>query len=267
MVKYPILFVLLFFETIVFSQTNPENKLKILFDKLQFAENDDAKDSLNTVISSELEKFISEKDISGLEGIKNLSVLISEDKKVAFFTWPVLYSDFTYKYYGFVRYYETDFNRYAVEKLSDKSETIVNPERQTLNPENWYGAFYYKLIYKRYKKNKQYVLLGWDGNDDLTTKKTVDIFYIDENGEPAFGKDVFESEDGIKKRLIFEYKEGISMSLRYDKKKDMIIWDHLSPSQPELTGHYEYYGPDLTFDALKFEKGIWKYIPDIDLSK
>ncbi len=246
---------------------NEIDYIKILFDKLEFAKDDNAKDSINSIISYKLENFISEKDLAELQGIKNLSVLISDDKKTGIVTWPVLYSDFTFKYFGFVRYYEIDFGRFTVEKLNDKSENIVNPERQILNANNWYGAFYYKMIYKKYKKKKIYVLLGWDGNNDLSNRKIVDVFYLNENEEPTFGKEIFESENGIKDRLIFEYREGIAMNLNYDKKKDIIIWDHLSPSSPELKGHYEYYGPDLTFDALKFEEGIWKYIPDIDLSK
>ncbi len=182
-------------------------------------------------------------------------------------SWPILYSDNTFRYFGFVRYYEPDFGRFSVERLIDKSGKTVNPERQILNPENWYGAFYYKIIYKKYKRRKIYVLLGWDGNNDLTNRKIIDVFYLNADNEPTFGKEIFEYEDGMKDRLIFEYREGIAMNLSYDKKKDLIIWDHLSPSKPELKGHYEYYGPDLTFDALKFEEGIWKYIPDIDLSK
>ncbi len=267
--QYVLIFTVILSGNFIYSQNNTGelNNLKILFEKLKFAKNDTSRDSVNTIISSDLKNFIADNDISVLQEIKNLSVLISEDKKVSILTWPVLYSDFNYKYYGFVRYYETDFGRYALEELKDNSDKIVNPERQILNNENWYGAFYYKMIYKKYKKNKIYVLLGWDGNNDLTNRKIIDVFYLDENAEPVFGKNIFNSEDGIKKRLIFEYKEGISMNLRYDEKKDMIIWDHLSPSKLELKGHYEYYGPDLTFDALFFEKGIWNYIPDVDLSK
>ncbi len=250
-----------------FGFTQTDNNLKILFNKLEFAKNDIVKDSLNTVILSEVEKVMNESDLTKLNGIKNISGLISDDKKFTVVTWPVLYSDFTFKYYGFIKYYEPDFGRYTVEKLIDNTKNIVNPERQILYADNWYGAFYYKIIYKKYKKKKIYVLLGWDGNNDLTNKKIIDVFYLNEDNEAVFGKEIFESEDGIKDRLIFEYREGIAMNLTYDKKKDMIIWDHLSPSKPDLKGHFEYYGPDLTFDALKFEEGTWKYIPDIDLRK
>ena len=57
------------------------------------------------------------------------------------------------------------------------------------------------------------------------------------------------------------------MSLTYDKRLKMIIWDHLSPSKQELAGNYKYYGPDMTFDGLYFEKGVWKYVSDVDITK
>jgi hypothetical protein len=246
-----------------YSQSN----LKILFEKLNFSETDQKKDSINRLILETVENKFNEADFSEFENIRNLSFLISPDKKFMIATWPIMYSGFTYKYSGFIRYYEKDFGRFSVEKLTDNQQKTVNPEMQTVNPKNWYGALYYKLIYKKYKKEKIYVLLGWDGYTDLSTRKIIDVFYLNENEEPEFGKDIFEYEDGLKKRLIFEYKEGISMNLNYDDKKKLIIWDHLSPSKPELKGHYEYYGPDLSFDALYYDKGIWKYIPDADLNK
>ncbi len=260
---------LFFYFGIAISQNNADKvrDLQILFEKLSFAPDDSERDSLNRKITTEIKNYISENDIKNIKVIKNVSVLVSDDDYLEIITWPILYSDNIYRFFGFIKYYDKDFGRYNVEFLADKSDKIINPEYQILTPNNWFGAFYYKLIQKKYKKEKVYVLLGWDGNNDLSNKKIIDVFYLDENNEPTFGKNIFESENGIKKRLIFEYKEGISMSLRYDEKSDKIIWDHLSPSKPELKGHYEYYGPDLTFDALKFEKGVWKYIPDYDITQ
>ncbi len=259
------LFILIFI-SLLCSNVFGQNELEILTEKLNFAENDNIKDSINQILTDFIKERLENDKTDIFKNVKNISYLRSDDKKFSIVTWPVLYSDFKYKYFGFIRYYENDFGRFTVEKLTDQSEKIINPERQILNPSDWYGAFYYKLIYKKYKKKQYYVLLGWDGNDDLTNKKIIDLFYIDENNEPKFGKNIFESENGIKNRLIFEYREGIAMNLSYDEHKKMIIWDHLSPSKSELKGHYEYYGPDLSFDGLFFEKGVWKYFADVDLN-
>ncbi len=244
-----------------------QNDFKKLFSELTYAKSDAKKDSINNIITAQVEKELKDENFELFSELKNLSFLLSKDKRFAIVTWAVLYADFRFHYYGFVRYYEEDFDRYTVEKLMDKSDKIVNPERQVLDLNNWYGAFYYELVSVKYKRNRMYILLGWDGNNDLSTKKLIEVFYFDENQEAKFGKAVFESEAGIKNRIIFEYKEGISMNLYYDKKRDAIIWDHLSPAKPHLEGHFEYYGPDASFDALRFEKGIWKYIADIDLRK
>jgi hypothetical protein len=45
----------------------------------------------------------------------------------------------------------------------------------------------------------------------------------------------------------------------------MIVFDHLSPANESYTGNYQYYGPDLSFDALRFENGIWELKENIDV--
>jgi hypothetical protein len=56
------------------------------------------------------------------------------------------------------------------------------------------------------------------------------------------------------------------MSLRYDPQKKMIVFDHLSPTKPSLEGQYEFYGPDFTYDGLKFEKGVWEHYQNIEIT-
>ena len=43
-----------------------------------------------------------------------------------------------------------------------------------------------------------------------------------------------------------------------------IIYDHLSPTSPQLEGMYDFYVPDGSYDAFKWEKGKWVYIKDFD---
>jgi hypothetical protein len=46
---------------------------------------------------------------------------------------------------------------------------------------------------------------------------------------------------------------------------NMIIFDHLSPSKPSYAGNYQYYGPDFSYDGLKFEQGIWELVENVDI--
>ena len=65
---------------------------------------------------------------------------------------------------------------------------------------------------------------------------------------------------------MFECSQEVSMSLRYNKKQNRIIYSHLGPRQEGgvLEGQYQYYGPDGSFDALEFKKGKWVTVEDID---
>ena len=55
------------------------------------------------------------------------------------------------------------------------------------------------------------------------------------------------------------------MSLKYaqNKKKELIIFDHLSPKAPQLEGMKDWYVTDLSFDAFKLENGKWNYIKNV----
>ena len=71
-----------------------------------------------------------------------------------------------------------------------------------------------------------------------------------------------------KSRLVFEFAAMATMSLRYEDKEHMIVFDHLSvPSNvPKGEGTLaRYAGPDGTYDALQFKKGRWILLNDIDI--
>ena len=90
------------------------------------------------------------------------------------------------------------------------------------------------------------------------------MLYFTDKGFPKFGDAIFVSENGkIKRRLIFEYKAGVVMSLKYEEDREAIVFDHLSPSEPQLEGLYSYYGPDFTYDMLEFKEGKWQYVKNV----
>lgn len=66
---------------------------------------------------------------------------------------------------------------------------------------------------------------------------------------------------------MFEYSSEVSMSLRYNDKMDMIVYNHLSPRKEGnvLEGLPQYYGPDGSFDGLEMKKDKWVVIEDIDV--
>ncbi|MFO8020837.1 MAG: hypothetical protein R6U65_00110, partial [Perlabentimonas sp.] len=48
-------------------------------------------------------------------------------------------------------------------------------------------------------------------------------------------------------------------------RQEMIVFNHLTPLQPNFTGNFQYYVPDLSFDGFRFEENQWVYTPDIDI--
>ena len=261
----------IFFNQNLYSQENNVLKdIEILFDKLYFANDDSTKIEINKEVKTKLKQYIETKHdfISDFKNIKNLSTIVSSDKDIFLFTWATKYDSNGFKYYGFVKYYINQQGKYEVSELIDNKRIKKENLQDKFFIDNWYGAVYYEIIAKKYKKKRTYLLLGWDANDDFTNKKIIDVVYVDENEEqPVFGKNIINYNGKNITRLIFEYGERVAMTLKYDEKLKMIIWDHLSPAKPQFEGIYKYYGPDFSFDALQFEKGIWKYIPDIELNK
>jgi hypothetical protein len=201
-------------------------------------------------------------DFSGLHD--RISILVSKDKKVKVFTWAIpLHND--YYYIGFIQHYNKKTKIPDVFRLYDESSKIKKPEKKYLSPNRWYGCVYYEMIEKRYKRHRYYTLLGADPDGDLLNRKIIDVLTFRSNGIPRFGYN-FRDENGKPvKRFIFQYNNQASMLLRWNKQLKMIVFDHLSPSEPKFKGMYQFYGPDFSYDGLKFIKGRWVYEKDVDV--
>lgn len=198
------------------------------------------------------------------DSLKGIGVLTSGDKNLRIYNWNIQKQDGTHEYFGFMQYNHPKLKKIILIKLNDKSAEIKNPDNSILDNNKWFGALYYKIITKKYKKNTYYYLLGWDGNDKASQKKIIDVAQFDNKGNVKFGADVFNFGKRFPKRIIFEFTQEATMSVKYDEKNDMIIFEHLSPRNSVLKGQYQFYGPDGSFDAFEYEKGNWTLIEDVD---
>lgn len=236
------------------------------FDSLANARDDDTREALNTKILQRFRRILEDPgafDYS-FDKIENAGILKSSDEKVRFYNWNVPYEAGYNMFYCFLQYRKAD--TLLTYELNDRSEKIEDPESQTLTKDNWYGALYYDIITKTGRfDGTYYTLLGFDPNDHLTNRKVVDVLHFDEDDEPVFGASIFKNRQQMSQRILFEYNQFANMMLRYDKDKEMIVYDHLSPSKPQYKGQREYYGPDFSYDGLKFENGIWNTYFDLDL--
>ena len=243
-----------------------EDSLNYYFTMLVHEQDDSRKIELNQNIVRLFNETL--KDISSFNypfnSLKNVGIINSDDGKLRIITWNLPYNDRTHKYFGFVQHKKSK-RSYAYYELNDISDHIKKPDFVVLDNKNWYGALYYKIITNKTKGNVFYTLLGADLNNLLTKKKIIEILCFDKDEKLIFGKPVFKNSSKPVSRMIFEFNGQSNMTLTYDKSKEMIIFDHLSPSKPSLEGQYEFYGPDFSYDGLKFEHGIWNSYTDIDV--
>lgn len=224
------------------------------------------KDEANIYIINKLENILKSPMSIDLkfDSLKYLSVLKADNSLLKIYTWQVIGKDRA-KYYGFIQTVNKR-NKITLTKLNDESEyNSKDADKQLFDNDNWYGALYYKLItFKIKKSNPYYILLGINVNDKITNKKIIETLSFSKKNKPVFGADLFKIESVKQKRIIFEYSDFVTMSLRFDEKLKAIVFDHLSPSDPSLKGKYMYYGPDFSYDAFIIKKKKWVLFENIN---
>ncbi len=199
-----------------------EDSLDKIARNILYGENDLVKYNASEQFTELLVETLSEsKSIKyPFDSLSTISVLMSDDKKIRVFSWNLPKSNGTYQHFGVVQAYSKRNRSYVVNALEDHSDEIEDPENEILTAKEWYGAHYYDLIQTkdRKKKRKYYTLLGWDGNNPLTTKKVIDVITLYKSGKPKFGAYLFRIKRKTYKRIIFEYSADVSVSLKFDQQ-------------------------------------------------
>ena len=241
-----------------------EDSIQSLFAKIILTKNDDEKLNYNKQIENNLAQALSKKSSYEypFSKLQYVSKLASDDGKVRIFTWNIPFNDGTFQYFGFIQLKAK--NNILLVKLIDKSIEIEKPQQSVLNSTNWYGTLYYKILTNTYKNKTYYTLLGWDGNDNFTNKKIIELLTI-KRKKPQFGAAVFKMKNKTQTRVIFEYAKQAKMMLSFDEKLQLIVFDHLAPSLKKFEDQYMYYGPDLSQDGFVFIDGSWVLKENIDL--
>lgn len=200
---------------------------------------------------------------NSFDSLKTISILQTE--KIKLYNWTIPLNDGSFEYFAYLQI-KREKDEYSIVELIDQSDNIKSPENKILTPKNWYGALYYKIIENKKIGKNTYTLLGWDGNNQLTNKKIIEVLSISENGLIKLGAPILKTKKRTKRRMIFEYSESAVMSLKYHKSINKIVFDYLVPTSSKLAGIPEYYGPALNrFDAFEANKGKWIYQEDVDI--
>jgi len=195
------------------------------------------------------------------DSVKTISVINSPDNRFRIFSWHIINSDGSYRFYGTVQM--NTGGSLKMYPLEDYSPLLKNPEDSVTDNRKWYGAQYYKII-PVYAPKPYYVLIGWKGNTVESTKKVIDVLSFNE-GKPELGRHVFDGNGKTRDRVVFEYARQVSMLLRYIPEQNLIVFDHLSAPDGRSKGKPETFGPDLSYDGYKLKDGRWTYVEDLDM--
>ena len=200
------------------------------------------------------------------DSLRTISVVRSPDHSFRIFSWYVPTEEGTYRFFGTIQMATGD-GKLKLYPLIDDTEHFKDDNVVTTNKQ-WYGARYYEIIPLMAAGQKTcYALLGWKGNNNKTSKKVIDILSFGEN-TAQFGKPIFEGPKNapIKNRIVFEYNKLNTMTLRLDKKEQLIAFDHLAPMDSTMVGNFEYYASDSSFDAYRLVGNKLKLVENIELN-
>jgi hypothetical protein len=247
-----------------FNFENRENELSVLLDSLRSAKNNDQKEHWNNQFKTLMSSTLNEPSIfeQTFTKLSTVGVIDSPDGLVKIVNWNVEQDDQSQKYYAFVLHRDLRKNTHVVIELIDNSFMLPGKPDDILDADNWYGALYYQIIPVEKSNKLYYTVLGWDGGTTSSNTKLIDVISFT-GSSLKLGQSLFKMGDQNVKRIFFEHSEKTVMSLKWEPEYKRIIFDHLSPETPSMTGFYEYYVPDMSYDALVFEGTKWILKEDV----
>lgn len=255
--------ILIFNCFVIFSQKDSllvsrEQKLEFYLNNLRNSKNDSEKFENNKLFKVFLNETL---EIEGVfdypfSKLKTLGTIKSDDELLRFFNWNIELDDHSQKYYCLILKKDLKKNSTNIIELVDNSFMLPARPDGVLDAKNWYGALYYKIIPIEKGSKTMYTVLGMDANNSMSNIKIIDVLYFSGNNV-KLGSPIFKTNEGTFKRIFFEYSKKAYMSLKFEPEYNRIIYDHLSPETPSMTGFYSYYVPDFSYDAFILYKNKW----------
>ena len=194
------------------------------------------------------------------EMLTTFPILTSKNKKLRIINWYIPLSNNINKYFAIVQYYNKR-NEYKVEYLKPLDGEVKSANSLKLNNSQWIGALYYSLTPFKRGNKEYYLLLGWDGNDERTDKKIIDVLSI--SNSVTFGAPVFFYKKQKLQRFILEYKEDALVSVKYNNDINSIVFPNVTPLNDDLIGLYDFYIPDGRIDAFELKNGTFRFKENI----
>jgi len=195
------------------------------------------------------------------DSIVNVSKLYSPDSVFRIFTWELAKDFSSIRQKGAIQMRTVD-GSLKLFPLFDNSDDTGNPVDSARSNKRWIGAIYYKIILKQFNNKNYYTLLGFDNNNEKSTKKWIEVLTFDEKGEPIFGGRYFQyANDDLKPpqpafRFCLEYKRNAGAIMNYDTTSDAIIFAHLVSEEKDASRKYTLI-PYGNYESFKWISGKW----------
>ncbi len=242
-----------------------ENELAVLLDSMRGSRNNAGKENWNKQFKKLIDQTLHEPTVFDITftKLRTLGVIDSPDKLVRIVNWNVEQDDGSQKYFAYVLHRNSlKDTKPKVIELIDKSFLLTAKPEETLEADMWYGALYYQIIPVEKASKTYYTVLGWDGGTRMSNTKLIDVISFSGNSL-KLGYPLFKSGGTTMKRVFYEHSERSVMSLRYEPEYKRIIFDHLMPETPTMVGFYEFYVPDMSYDAFILDNNRWVLKEDV----
>lgn len=201
-----------------------------------------------------------------LGGVMGCASAGSGKEQLTIVSWNVELKNQTHAY-GAVVVFTDKKGEQVAQSLRFKRATTLRPTldvKSRYTAKEWPGAVYYEVLLQHQGNRPVYTLLGWDGADNIRTRKVVETLSIS-GSKLKFGVPIISAGRGSTKRYILEYSDQVSAILQWREDLGMIVMDHLSPPSPDLEGQTSFYGPDMSYDGFVWKKNHWVLQEDVDV--
>ena len=243
-----------------------ENDLAILLDKLRKSKGDAELEFNNLNFDAELKEVLKAPGILDypFEKLNTMSTIISPDGVFRVFNWNIEKENQTHFHFCYV-VKKGRGNKNQIIKFKEDKFTLGPRPDGMLTPNRWYGGLYYKIVPIQVGRKTMYTMFAYNGGTRSSNKKILDVFWF-KGRSLRMGYPIFQderNEEELHRRVFIEYSEKASVSVRYEANINKIVFDYLRPEAGNLKGMYEYYIPDMSYDAYFWENNFWNYQADI----
>ena len=239
--------------------------LEKLYGRLNSVSEDSIRLRINDSIKFFIDYYVASDKIftHTFSNLKYLGQITSSDSVIKIVTWNLILSNEPGRYFCYFIRKSPDGNAndvYSLTRSYDDKQILADT---VYSQTDWYGALYYDIRPFYMDNRKCWVLLGINYSNPMLTRKIIEVLSFTQENILIFGRKWFDSGKSVNFRYILGYSASAVISLRF-RSDSSIIFDHLVLLPPSGFDDRLYYGPDYSYDAYKYNNGVWNLSINID---